>query len=88
MDITKQLADALVAGRMDAEAHHGLPVDDFELTLQLDVFARWVPGYPGNREEPPEPAGYEIQKVMCRGMDITNLLSDDDLERLKSELVD
>lgn len=66
----------------------GIHVEDFTLTLSLDVKARWIKGYPGSRTDQPEPAGYEIQKVFCKSKDITSLLSDDDIDRLMEALDD
>lgn len=63
-------------------------VEDFALTLSLDVVARWRKGFRGSRETPEEPAGYEIQRVWCKGKDITSLLSDGDIDRLMEALND
>lgn len=84
----KQLADILVAADEVVKREFGVPVEDFDITLNLDVIARWVKGYPGNRDEPPEPAGYRIERVMCGATDITAIFSEEDMERLAQELLD
>ena len=84
----KELADALVKAREEEEARYGIPVDDFELTLGLNVMARWMPRIPGSWDEQEEPEGYEIDKILCKGKDITFLFDDEDLERLAQEMLE
>jgi len=87
-DKLAEFADALVKAREEEEARYGIPVDDFPMELGLNVMARWMPRIPGNGDEQDEPAGYEIDKILCKGCDVTFLFSEDDLELLQEALVD
>lgn len=54
-----------------------------ELTLEIDVDGDYVPGLPGNREEPEEPAHFVARRVKLGKTDITALLSDADMEAIE-----
>ena len=86
MSDLSNLAARLVKAREEYERETLLPVDDFELTLGLEVQATWVNGFAATRDSPEEPAGYEVEKVFCKGRDITFLFSDEDMERLGDAL--
>ena len=87
MDI-KNFAARLVKAREEYERETLLPVDDFELTLGLEVQATWINGFAATRDSPEEPAGYEVEKVFCKGMDITKIFSAEDIERMERTLND
>ncbi len=38
--------------------------------VELTVTAQWNDGYPGSREEPPEPSGWEIESITLNGSDV------------------
>jgi hypothetical protein len=38
--------------------------------VELTVTAQWDRGYPGSREEPPEPSGWEIESITLNGSDV------------------
>jgi hypothetical protein len=69
-----------------------IPVDDFPVTLDLEVDATWHKFRPGFHErgglklEPDEPAHWEVNSVTCNGKPVLYLFSDDDLERLAEQL--
>ena len=81
-----------------------LYLEDFELTLQLEVDATWHRGSRGARErgsgvplEPDEPAGYEIYAIYAawtdskgkdHRIDITQCLSIADIDRILEQIDD
>ncbi len=62
-------------------ATHGITVSLLE--IEVDVVAEWERGFPGNREQPEEPAGWSVERVFFRGIDITDLV---DTGQIESEL--
>ncbi|MFT6550512.1 MAG: hypothetical protein ACJA1I_000540 [Zhongshania marina] len=58
-----------------------------EIEVDLDIDASWSNGFPGSQEEPPEPKGYELHgfTAMYRGADVTDLVSDADVQELINE---
>ena len=77
-----------------------ITLQDFNLTLDLEIDATWQRGYRGARErssgiqlEPDEPAGYEIRAIYAvvdgkeLPVDITNAISTDDYQRIQ-EMID
>lgn len=51
----------------------------------LEIFARYNKGFPGSQENPPEPAGYEIDAVKFRGIDVTDRV---DLAEIHDQLME
>ena len=65
------------------------------LELEVDVTGHYIPEKPatfyrsnGDPGDPPEYAEYSIHKVECKGIDITNILSDDDWSSLEESCLE
>jgi hypothetical protein len=69
-------------------------IEDFPLTLSLEIDATYHKFQRGHFEkgglqiDPDEPAWYEINEVMCNGIDISALFTDENAARLEQMLLD
>lgn len=46
--------------------------------IELDIHYLYFKGYPGSREEPPEEASVEVEKIIYQGIDVIDLISEVD----------
>lgn len=65
------------------------------LELEVEVTGEYTPEKPGtfyrsngDPGDPPEYAEFSIQKVECKGVDITKILSDDDWSSLEESCIE
>ena len=55
---------------------------DFKLEDEIEVWCDYAMGFPGTRETPAEKAGFIPVVVKFRGIDITEVLTDEELDQI------
>ena len=65
-----------------------ISIETYGKEIDLDCYVTTWAGCDATREDPGEPGGFEVYKVMRDGDDITSALSDVENERIAEEVED